>query len=181
MRSLSLQCFRATCLCAVQLLLIPSIIPYRIGCWANNRYDNDEDRYLSRGTIARLRGLSIGIVSSNMVRALATKPRCATEMLAKVYIERYLGHQHDLKMTPNKRSFEQHLFIAANQYLVVEAIGVRWNRSMIIAQFSRFARVSIDMYWQFNRSARVSIDTYCLYPVAHNCIPITYTLGYCLN
>ena len=37
MRSSSLQCFRATCLCAVQFLLIPWIIPYRIGYWANNR------------------------------------------------------------------------------------------------------------------------------------------------
>ena len=36
-RSSSLQCFRATCLCAVQFLLIPWIIPYRIGYWANNR------------------------------------------------------------------------------------------------------------------------------------------------
>ena len=37
MRNSSLQCFRATCLCAVQFLLIPWIIPYRIGYWANNR------------------------------------------------------------------------------------------------------------------------------------------------
>ena len=37
MRSSSLQCLRATCLCAVQFLLMPWIIPYRIGYWANNR------------------------------------------------------------------------------------------------------------------------------------------------
>ena len=36
-RSSSLQCFRATCLYAVQFLFLPWIIPYRIGCWANNR------------------------------------------------------------------------------------------------------------------------------------------------
>ena len=96
-------------------LFVCRSVPYTLDNTLSNRLlgqeqvGNYEDRCLSRGTIARLRGLSIGIVSSNMVRALATKPRCATEMLAKVYIERYLGHQHDLKMTPNKRSFEQHL------------------------------------------------------------------------
>ena len=63
-----------------------------------------EDRYLSRGTIARLRGLSIGIASNNRVRAVATIAYCATDMLAKVYIDRYLGHQHNLKMTPNKQA-----------------------------------------------------------------------------
>ena len=37
MRSSRLQCFRATCLCVVQFLLIPWIIPYRTGYWANDR------------------------------------------------------------------------------------------------------------------------------------------------
>ena len=41
-------------------------------------------------------------------------------------------------------------------------IGLQGYRSMPIAQFNRFARVSIDIYWQYNRSARVWIDTYCL-------------------
>ena len=85
---------------------------------------NFEDRYLSRGTIARLWGLSIGI-SSNRVRAVATIAYCATDMLAKAYIDRYLGHQHNLKMTPKRLSFEQYLFIATDQYLLVKAIGVR--------------------------------------------------------
>ena len=40
MRSSSLQCFSATCLCPVQFLVIPLIIPYRIGYWANNRSAN---------------------------------------------------------------------------------------------------------------------------------------------
>ena len=52
-----------------------------------------------RGTIARLWGLSIGIVSNSRVRAVATIAYCATDMLAKVYIDRYRGHQHNLKMT----------------------------------------------------------------------------------
>ena len=43
---------------------------------------------------------------------------------------------------------------------------------MPIAQFNRFARVSIDIYWQFNGFARVSIDTYCLK---------ICTLTYCLE
>ena len=111
-RSSSLQCFRATCLCAVQFLLTPWIIPHRTGYyWANNRSAiNYEHRYLSRGTIPRLRGLSIGIVSNNRVRAVATIiAYCATDMLAKVYIDRYLGYQLSLNMTPNRLSFEQYL------------------------------------------------------------------------
>ena len=110
-RSSSLQCFRATCLCAVQFLLTPWIIPHRTGYyWANNRSAiNYEHRYLSRGTIPRLRGLSIGIVSNNRVRAVTIIAYCATDMLAKVYVDRYLGHQHNLKMTPNRLSFEQYL------------------------------------------------------------------------
>ena len=114
-RSSSLQCFRATCLCAVQFLLMPWIIPYRIGYWANNRSANYEDRSLSRITIARLRGLSIGIVSNNRIRAVATIAYCATGVLTKMYVNRYLGHQHNFKMTPNRLSFEQYLFIATNQ------------------------------------------------------------------
>ena len=81
--------------------------------------------YLSRGTIAQLRGLSMGIVSNNRVRAVATIAYCATDMLAKVYIDTYLGHQHDLNITPNRLSFDQYLFIATSQYLLVKAIGVR--------------------------------------------------------
>ena len=56
------------------------------------QYDGSyEDRYLSRGTIARLRGLSIGIASNNRVRAVSTTAYCATDMLSKVYIDRYPG------------------------------------------------------------------------------------------
>ena len=99
-----------------------------------------------RGTIARLRGLSIGIVSNNGARAVATIAYCATDMLAKVYIDRYLGHQHNLNMIPNRLSFDQYLFIATSQYLVVKAIGVRLYRSIPFVQCNRFARVSIDAY-----------------------------------
>ena len=77
---------------------------------------------------------------------MATIAYCATDMLAKVYIDRYLGHQHNLKMTPNRLSFEQYLFIATDQYLLVKAIDVRWYRSIPIAQCNRFAWVSIDAY-----------------------------------
>ena len=104
----------------------PWIIPYRIGYWANNRSAIFEDRYLSRGTIALLRGVSIGIVSNNRVnKAVATIAYCATDMLAKVYIDRYLGHQHNLKMTLNSLLFEQYHFIATDQYLSIKAIVVR--------------------------------------------------------
>ena len=71
---------------------------------------------------------------------MATTAYCATNMLAKVYIDRYLGHPHDLKMTPNRLSFEQYLFIATDQYLLVTAIGVRWYRSIPIAQRNRFCK-----------------------------------------
>ena len=67
----------------------------------------------------------MGIISNNRVRAVATIAYCATDMLAKMYIDRYLGHQPNLKMTPNRLSFEQYLFIVTKQYLLVKAIGVR--------------------------------------------------------
>ena len=56
---------------------------------------------------------------------MATIAYCATDMLAKVYIDRYLGHQRNLEMAPNRLSFEQHVFIDTKQYLLVKAIGVR--------------------------------------------------------
>ena len=120
-----------------------------------------------RGTIARLRGLSIGIVSNTRVRAVATIfycatiAYCATDMLAKVYIDRYLEHQHNLNATPNNRlSFDQYLFIATSQhllvkaigyndidrYLLLNAIGLQGYQSMPIAQFYWCSRVSIDTY-----------------------------------
>ena len=49
-----------------------------------------------------------------------------------------------------------------DRYLLLNVIALQRYRSMPIAQFNRFARVSIDIYWQYNRSARVWIDTYCL-------------------
>ena len=61
---------------------------------------------------------------------MATIAYCATDMLAKVYIDRYLGHQHNLKMTPNRLSFEQYLFIATkvcddiDRYLLLNVIGL---------------------------------------------------------
>ena len=113
-----------------------------------------------RGTIARLRGLSIGIVSNNRVRAVATIAYCATDMLAKVYIKRYLGHQHNLNMIPNRLSFDQYLFIATSQYLLVEAIGVR----RYIDRYLLFNVLGLQGYRSMpiakcNRSSRVSIDT----------------------
>ena len=81
-----------------------------------------------------------------MVRAVGTIAYGATDMLAKGYIDRYLGHQHKLKITPNRLSFDQQLFIATSQYLLVKAIGVRIYRSIPIAQCNRYARVSIDAY-----------------------------------
>ena len=46
-------------------------------------------------------------VSNNRVRAVTTIAYCATDMLAKVYIDRYLGHQHYLKTSPDRLPFEQ--------------------------------------------------------------------------
>ena len=43
-------------------------------------------------------------------------------MLAKVYIDRYLEHQYDSKTIPDRLPFEQYLFIATNQYLLLKAI-----------------------------------------------------------
>ena len=77
---------------------------------------------------------------------MATIAYRPTDMLAKVSIDRYLGHQLDFVMTPNRLSFEQYLIIATNQYLLVKEIGVRRYRSIPIARCNRFARVSIDAY-----------------------------------
>ena len=99
-------------------------VPYTLDNTLSNRLlgqqkaGNYEDRYLLRGTIARLRGLSIGIVSNNRVRAVATIAYCATDMIAKVYIDRHLGHQQNFLMNPNRLSFEQYLFIASNLSLI---------------------------------------------------------------
>ena len=83
---------------------------------------------------------------------MATIAYCAIDMPAQVYIDTgsYLGHQQNLKMTPHRLSFEQYLFIATNQYLFVEAIGVRLYRSIPVGQCNRFAKVSIDSCRQFN-------------------------------
>ena len=74
--------------------------------------------------MARLRGLPIGIVGNNGVRAVVTIAYCATDMHAKVYTDRYLGPQYNSKMTPYRLSFE-HVFIATNQYILVKAICAR--------------------------------------------------------
>ena len=141
----------------------------------------------------------MGIISNNRVRAVATIAYCATDMLAKVYIDKCLGHQHNLKMTPNRLSFEQRIFIATNQYLLVKAIGVRWYRysslnaiglqgyrSMPIAQFNRIARVSIDIYWlnSMDLQGFRSIPTACKfipYGLEQHTYTVQHTLGYCLN
>ena len=97
--------------------------------------------------MARLQGLSIGIVGNNRVRAVTTIAYCATDVLAKVHIDRYLGYQQNLKMTSNQLSFEQYLSIATNQHLLVKS--------------DRCAMISIDTYCSCDRFARVSIDANC--------------------
>ena len=93
-----------------------------------------------------LRGVSIGIVSNNRVRAAAIIPYCATDMIVKVSTDSYLGHQHSFKIIPNRLSFKQCLFVTDDQYLLIRAIGLRRYRSMPIGRFDRPARVSIDTY-----------------------------------
>ena len=92
---------------------------------------------------------------------MATIAYRPTDMLAKVSIDRYLGYQHDLIMTPNRLSFEQYLCVATYQYLLVKAIGVRRYRSIPIAQSNRFARVPMGAYCPVQR-ARKGIDRYLL-------------------
>ena len=70
-------------------------------------------------------GISIGVVSNNRVRAAATIVYCATDMIVKVSIDNYLGHQHRVKIIPNRLSFEQYLFITVDQYLLIKAIGLQ--------------------------------------------------------
>ena len=75
--------FKMTCLCAAQFLIIPSIIPYRIGYWANSR-----SAIMSINTYRRAQSLGFGVyrqaLQDNKVRAVATIAYCATNMLANV-------------------------------------------------------------------------------------------------
>ena len=61
-----------------------------------------------------------------MVRAVATIADCATDMLAKVFIDRYLGAPtyFSKRLLAGYRS-KNSILIATNQYLFVIVIGVR--------------------------------------------------------
>ena len=72
--------------------------PYIIGYWANTRSAIVRTDAYRGGTIARLQGLSIGIVSNNRVRAVTTISYCAIDMLSKLNIDRYFGHKRNLTM-----------------------------------------------------------------------------------
>ena len=121
------------------------------------------------------RGISIGIVSSNRVREVATIACCATDMIVKVSTDSYLG-QHSLKKVPNRLSFKQYLF--------------HHHRSIPIDYSDKFAMISIDAYrsiyvllnkialqgcrltpiTQSNSFSSVSIDNYCSINYVCKCV-----------
>ena len=151
MRSSSLQCFRATCLCAVQFIFMNldnALWGRLLGQQLVGYYEN---RYQSRGTISPLWSLSIGILSNNRVRAVTTIAYCATDMLVEVYISiGIVGTNITWKRLPiDYRSSNTFLSPPINTYW----LGVRWyrsipanvrcvqrHRSVPIAQFNRFSR-----------------------------------------
>ena len=106
---------------------------------------NYEDRYLLRATVLSFRGVSIGIVPNNRVRAAATKAYCANDMIMKVSIDSYLGHGYSLKIIRNRLSFEQYL-ITIDRYLLIIATSLELYRWIPTALLNRLARESIDTY-----------------------------------
>ena len=91
-----------------------------------------EDRYLLRATMGWIRGISIDIVSNNRVRAAATIAFGATNILM-VPIDSYLGHRYRLKIIPNGLSFEQHIFIVIDRYLLTKAICLQlFDRCLLV-------------------------------------------------
>ena len=79
-------------MCAVQFLT-PSAIPYLVSnrLLGEQQVGNYEDRYLLRETMGHFRGISIGVVLNNRVRAAATIPYCKTNMIVNVAIDSCLG------------------------------------------------------------------------------------------
>ena len=91
---------------------------YLIGYWANNR--SEMMRIDTYATMGWFRGTYIGIVNNNRVGAAATIAYCAIDMIVKVPIDSCLGHQHSLKVIPDRLSFEQYL-ITDDRYLLIKA------------------------------------------------------------
>ena len=110
-----------------------------------------------------LRGVSIGIVSNNRVRAAAIIPYCATDMIVKVSTDSYLGHQHSFKIIPNRLSFKQCLFVTDDQYLLIRAIGLRRYSRCLLGDLIGLQGCRSIPIAQLHRCARVSIDTYSLF------------------
>ena len=76
--------------------------------------------------------ISIGIVGNNRVRTAATIAYCATDMVAKVSIDSYLG-QHNLQIIPKRLSFEQYYPFISDRY---QPMDLQLFGSMPIGQLS---------------------------------------------
>ena len=96
---------------------------------AQQEVGNDEYRYLLRATIGWFRGISIGIVIINRVRAVATIAYCCTDIIAKMSAD---SHEHGLKTIRNRLSFEQYVFPRVDRYVLTVGLGLHLCRSMPI-------------------------------------------------
>ena len=131
-----------------------------------------------RATIGWFRGISVGIVSNNRVRAAVTIVYCGTGTIVKASLDSYLEHSHSLKMIPNRLSFEQYRFVTMDRYLMLKAIRLQWYRSMPIGQLNTQGYLSIPIA-QTNRCVRVCRSTPIGQLGLHGCrlIPITAQLN----
>lgn len=81
--------------------------------------ENYEDRHLLLIAMGWFRGISIGIVSNDRVRAAITIISCATDMIVEVIIGSYFGHRYRWKIIPSMLSFEVYYFIARDKDILL--------------------------------------------------------------
>ena len=88
---------------------MPAKTPYNRAPLGQEWFENCEYRHLSRAQIGLFRGVSTGVtVSSHRVKTMSTIVGYrVTGAIEKESIDRYPGHQYNLKMTPNVISIEQ--------------------------------------------------------------------------
>ena len=103
------------------------------------------------------RGIWIGSVRNDIVRAAVTIAFSATDMICEGVFDSYFGQQNSVKVISSRLLFEQYIFITVDLLFLkrwvfamisIDAYLIRLQgyRSIPIAQRNRFARVSINIY-----------------------------------
>ena len=99
------------------------------------------------------RGIWIGSVRNDIVRAAVTIAFSATDMICEGVFDSYFGQQNSVKVISSRLLFEQYIFITVDLLFLkrwvfamisIDAYLIRLQgyRSIPIAQRNRFARVS---------------------------------------